>query len=477
MGTTVLLILLGIAIILALIAANGLFVAQEFAYMSVDRSRLRARAAEGDQGAARALEVTGRTSFMLSGAQLGITVTGLLVGYVAEPLVGESLGRLLGTAGVPAALSISLGTAGVLVIATIVQMIFGELYPKNLSIAAPEPIAKALSRSTLIYLKAFGWLITVFDKAADALLRAVRMEPVHDVDSTATAEDLGRIVADSLRSGDMPEELGVLIDRVLDFPEQDAEHAMIPRSQVDTVEEDTTIGELREMMARAHTRYPVLDDDGDPVGLVQLTDLLRSDHPDDAPVTAIMQESLVVPERMPLPDALAKMAAARQELVCVIDEFGTFAGILTVEDLAEELVGELHDEHDEDLEDVTEDGEDSWEMDGDIHVDELERLIGHPMPEGEYETLAGLLISELGELPAEGQTMRISLPEVPSDYVSDEMVERSLEVEVLEIDKHVPSRVHVELDVTPVDEDAAAAQAAAEAEAASGADAEDGEGR
>lgn len=140
----VLTLLLGIIVILAIIAANGYFVAQEFAYMSVDRASLGARAAAGDKAAQRALKVTRRTSFMLSGAQLGITVTGLLIGYVAEPLVGESLGVLLGGAGVPAALSISVGTVSALVVAAVVQMIFGELYPKNLAIANAEPLAALL---------------------------------------------------------------------------------------------------------------------------------------------------------------------------------------------------------------------------------------------------------------------------------------------------------------------------------------------
>lgn len=144
------LLLLGIIITLVIIAANGYFVAQEFAYMSVDRNRLGARAAAGDAVAVRALAVTKRTSFMLSGAQLGITVTGLLVGFVAEPLIGESIGTLLGGVGVSTAVSVTLGTVLALVLATVVQMIFGELYPKNLAIANPEPLARALARSTTI---------------------------------------------------------------------------------------------------------------------------------------------------------------------------------------------------------------------------------------------------------------------------------------------------------------------------------------
>ena len=179
MSEAVLLLLLGVVVILVIIAANGYFVAQEFAYMSVDRNRLAARAREGDSAAERALKVTRRTSFMLSGAQLGITVTGLLVGYVAEPLVGESLGVLLG-GGVSTAASISVATVSTLVLATVVQMIFGELYPKNLAIANAEPLARWMARSTLIYLTVFGWLIAFFDRSANILLRMVGIEPIQD---------------------------------------------------------------------------------------------------------------------------------------------------------------------------------------------------------------------------------------------------------------------------------------------------------
>ncbi|NUL49077.1 HlyC/CorC family transporter [Cellulosimicrobium funkei] len=442
----VLLLLLGIVVIGLIIAANGYFVAQEFAYMSVDRVRLQAQAKTGDAAAERALKITQRTSFMLSGAQLGITITGLLVGYVAEPMVGQALGDLLGGAGIPPAVSISVATVLALVVATVVQMIFGELYPKNLAIAAPEPLARGLARSTGIYLAVFGWLIVVFDKSANALLRLLRIEPVHDVDTTATAQDLDRMVADSRDSGDLPEELSVLIDRVLDFPDQDVEHAMIPRSQVDTVSPDTTISDVRALMARAHTRYPVVTPDQQPVGVVHLTDVLLRPIHDSAPVATIMRDPLLVPTLMPLPDALVEFTRARTQLACVIDEYGGFAGVLTVEDMAEELVGELTDEHDAaPFPDITEEQDDVWRMAGDVHVDEVERTVGHPLPDGDFETLSGLVIAELGELPEAEQTVTIDLPEDPRDVVLDEPIHRHLHIEVTEVARHVPSELLVRL--------------------------------
>lgn len=452
-----LLFLVGTLVILAIIAANGYFVAQEFAYMSVDRSRLAAQAAQGDAAAKRALAVTRRTSFMLSGAQLGITVTGLLVGFVAEPMVGRSLGVLLGGVGIPTEVGVATGTMLALVAATLIQMIFGELYPKNLAIANPEPLARQLARSTLIYLTVFGWLIGLFDKAANLLLRALRIEPVHDLDVTASADDLHHIIADSRDSGDLPVELSLMMDRILDFPQQDVEHAMVPRSQVDWVSPETTLDELRHLMARAHTRYPVIDDEDTPVGVVHLVDLL--DHmqngPMNATVSAVMRPPTVIPTLMQLPDALALLASSDNQLACVIDEYGGFAGVLTIEDLAMEIVGEITDEHDENSSDgLTPESEGVWLIDGDVHLDELRRAIGRDLPQPDVETVAGLLIAERGALPAEGERVTIPLPVDPAELVDRDPTRWLLEVDVLSVECHVPTRLRarlVETEMTEVD--------------------------
>lgn len=452
----ILLLLLGILVILAIIAANGYFVAQEFAYMSVDRTRLAARAAEGDSAAKNALAVTKRTSFMLSGAQLGITITGLLVGYVAEPLVGTSLGVLLGGVGVPTEVGIAVGTVSALVFATIVQMIFGELYPKNLAIANPEPLARGLAQSTVIYLTVFGWLIGFFDVAANLLLKALRIEPVHDIDVSASAEDLPRIIADSRDSGDLPVELSLMMDRILDFPQRDVEHAMVPRSQVDWVQPQTTLTAVRELMARAHTRYPVIDDEDAPVGVVHLADVLSrlKDGSGQEPVSSVMRPATVVPTLMLLPDALDHLMASDNQLACVIDEYGGFSGVLTLEDLAMEIVGEITDEHDVEPGDaVVSEGDGIWMMDGDVHLDEVERAIGHELPRGDVETIAGLLIAELGALPKEGDMVSVDLPVDPADLVDQRPLRRRLEVDVLRVERHVPTELRVRLTEIEISED------------------------
>ncbi|HLU43840.1 MAG TPA: hemolysin family protein [Natronosporangium sp.] len=440
-------LLIGVLVILVITAVTGYFVAQEFAYMAVDRSRLAARAEAGDAAATRALNITRRTSFMLSGAQLGITITGLLVGYVAEPLVGRALGDALDGVGVPTAVGVGVGTVLALLFSTLVQMLFGELFPKNLAIARPEPVAVWLARSTAAYLAALGWLIRIFDAASNQLLRLLRIDPVQDVEHSATVRDLERIVAESRASGDLPADLSVLLDRILDFPQQDVEHAMVPRTRVDVVREDEPLRRVRERMATGHSRYPVVDRYGNVVGMVHLSDLLAGQVDLDAPVSQLLRPALALPTTMRLPEALRELSATRNEMACVVDEYGGFAGVLTIEDIAEELVGEINDEHDAPAPPpLVPTGDGAWLVTGDAHIDEIERAIGHDLPTGDYETIAGLTMEVSGTLPPPGTTVTVALPVNPALLaLEEEPPARALRIEILEVERRVPSRLRLSL--------------------------------
>lgn len=444
--TPVVSLLVGVVVVLAITALTGYFVAQEFAYLAVDRARLQSRAAQGDAGARRTLDITRRTSFMLSGAQLGITVTGLLVGYVAEPLIGRALGTLV-AGGAPTALSLGIGAAVALTFSTLVQMLFGELFPKNYAIARPDQVSGALSRSTKIYLMVLGPLIWVFDKAAEGLLRLLHIEPVHDVEHAATVRDLERVVEASRESGDLSPELSLVLDRILDFPARDVEHAMIARVRVDDVPEDTPVTRVRTLMATGHTRYPVLDADEDIVGVIHLDDVLGAGPDSTLLARDLARPALVLADSMSLPDALRRMNEADEQLACVVDEYGGFAGVLTLEDLAEEIIGEITDEHDPDEPDylpVPDDG--IWVMDGQVHVDEVERALQVDLPRGDYETIAGLVIDTRGALPEEGEVVDIALPTDPADLVRNAQPRtRYVRAEILDIDNHVPSRLRLTL--------------------------------
>lgn len=441
-------LLFGIVVVFLITLVTGYFVAQEFAYMAVDRSRLKARAGAGDAGARRTLHVTARTSFMLSGAQLGITVTGLLVGYVAEPLIGQSLGSILGGVGIPIGVGVGIGAVIALLFSTFVQMLFGELFPKNFAIARPEPVALWLSLSTTIYLKVFGWLISIFDHAANLLLKVLKIEQVHDVEHSATPRDLEHIVAESRDTGDLPDELSDLLDRILDFPTRTVEHAMIPRSRAATVRATDTLGEVTLLMGQAHSRYPVLGEDDDIVGVVHLQDILAATDLPDREIREFARPALILPETQALPDAVVELRSSANEFACVIDEYGGFTGVITIEDLAEELVGEFTDEHDGGVLDPApvqaEDG--TWTMAGEVHVDEVERSIDYDLPQGDYETIAGFVIAHHGSLPSIGTRIEVELLAHSADLLGeDDMPERFVSIEVLEINNYVPSSIRLEL--------------------------------
>ncbi|MEV6236719.1 hemolysin family protein [Lentzea sp. NPDC051838] len=391
------LILSGLLAIVALTAATGYFVAQEFAYMAVDRGRLQQMAEGGDKAAERAYRVTQKLSFMLSGAQFGITVTALLVGYVAEPLLGTGLVKLLG---LPESFGVPLAMAVALIFATVVQMVLGELLPKNLAIAKPEPLAKWLSSSTLVYLKVAGPVIRLFDAAANKLLRAIGIEPVEELPQGATPDDLKQIVGDAGEQGHLDQELAQLLDRGLDFRELVAEQAMTPRVNVHSVRFDEPASRVVELLDTGHSRFPVVGNDLDDIrGVVGLAEVLTL-TPEQRPVTQIGEiasTALVVPATLPLPAVLERLRTERRQLACVLDEFGGFAGIISLEDLAEELVGEIHDEDDL-IEDAIErlDGT-KWQVPGRMRLDEIEDATGIALPENDaYDTVSGLVLQELG---------------------------------------------------------------------------------
>lgn len=452
--TWLLSLLIGLLVVLIITVATGYFVAQEFAYMAVDRSRLAARSASGDRAADRALSITRRTSFMLSGAQLGITVTGLLVGYVAEPLIGTAVGEALGGTPIPQGTGILIGTVLALLVSTLIQMLFGELFPKNLALARPEALATWLARSTSIYLTLFGWLITIFDKASNALLRVLGIEPVHDVDHSATRRDLKHIVAESREGGEIVDDDSLILDRILDFPQQTVAHATVSRSRVDVIDMDSPLDEVRELMSRGHSRYPVLDADDQVIGTIDLLDVLAEAAPGTTGtvtgtgVRSLLRDPVFVPESLPLPDAVAMLFERREQMACVVDEYGGFAGILTMEDLGEELVGDIADEHDHIVEELIETGDGTWTAPGIIPLDEAARVLQRELPATSAQTLSGLVIEHLRGFPEVGDRVSVELPIDPADLGGNDTPETErLVIDVIEVATHVPAQLRIGIEV------------------------------
>jgi CBS domain containing-hemolysin-like protein len=439
-------IALGLLLIILLTAATGYFVAQEFGYVAVDRGRLRQLADSGDPAAERALKVTGRLSFMLSGAQLGITVTALLVGYVAEPFLGAGLADLLGVAGLPQAVTLPVSIVLALLIATIVQMVLGELAPKNLAIARPEDLARALSRSTLLYLTIGAPVIRLFDAAAGRLLRRVGIEPVEQLPVGATPADLEQIIAESRQQGRLDAEMSTLLDRGLDFRELTADEAMVPRVDVHTVRADEPVSRVVELLDTGHSRFPVCGTEGvdDLVGVIGIADVLGVPpaRRGTTPIASVTIPPLLVPTTLPLPTVLDRLRGGHRQLACVVDEYGGFAGVITLEDIAEELVGPIRDEDDPPEPAPARQADGSWVVPARWRIDEVADSTGIALPEApEYDTLSGLVMRELGRVPEVGDRLEILLP---AEADAPQPPPRAL-VEVLAVDRHVPDSLRLRI--------------------------------
>ncbi|WP_350278457.1 hemolysin family protein [Kribbella sp. HUAS MG21] len=423
------LILAGLGLILVLTVATGYFVAQEFSYVAVDRSRLQTLAADGDAAAARALKVTARLSFVLSGAQVGITITALLAGYVAEPYLGEGLQRLFGTAGVPAAASVSISVILALLLATIIQMVLGELAPKNLAIARAEAIALRLSRSTLVYLAVAGPVIHLFDSASNRILRRVGIEPVEELPQGATAQELDRIIETSYEQGLLDQDTMRLLDRGLDFRGRTAGEAMVPRVDVITMHREEPLTRVVELQDTGHSRFPVIGATVDEViGVVAIGDVVELEPADRATIAvgSLASPPVVVPTTLPLPGVLERLRVARRQLAIVVDEYGGFAGIVSLEDIAEELVGEIRDEDDLPEAGPVQGGDGSWVLPARWRLDQVSEATGVQLPDGDYyETVSGLVMARLGRIPAVGDALVVELPHridhdgrpVPAEFV------------------------------------------------------------
>ncbi|WP_436738120.1 hemolysin family protein [Streptomyces sp. BBFR102] len=428
---------LGLLAVVLLTAGTGYFVAQEFAYVSADRLKLAREADQGDQRAKRALKVLERLSFMLSGAQLGITVTGLVVGFLAEPSVSALLRPVLEGVGVPGAAATGISVVLAFVLATVIQMVLGELAPKNLALAVPERLAKALASSTLMYLKAVGPLVRVFDGAANGLLRRIGIEPVEELHHGATLEELGHLIGESHERGELPKDTALLLDHALEFSDRPLKEVLVPRADTVFVRQDAPATEAVDLIARhGHSTYPVLGDHPDDVtGVVGVRELTHHSEESLAATTAggVAREPLLLPETLALPDAVERMREADDEFAVVLDEHGGVAGIVTYEDIAEELVGDIADESDRVTDLAAPDGA-GWLVDAGRRVDEVAEATGVQLPEDEaYETVAGLIVDRLGRFPAVGDQLSVRL----GTGLEAVLVVRTL-------DRHVPDLVRLE---------------------------------
>jgi CBS domain containing-hemolysin-like protein len=400
-------LLLGIAVLLIL--ANGVFVAAEFAFVTVDRGEVQRAAAAGDRRAARVDGALRTLSFELSGAQLGITVTSLMVGMLAAPALGRLLAPPLKAVGVSGGVVAAVAAVVGLVLATVLQMVIGELVPKGWAISRPLQVARAVVSPQVLFSRVCRPLIMVLNGAANRIVRALGMEPAEELASARSAEELVALARHSAHEGALESDTADLFVRTLGLAELSAESVMTPRVDVAALEDHATAADVLNLTrATGLSRFPVYRQTiDDVVGVVTLKDALavKAERRAQVRVGALASPPLLVPETLPA-ERLLDLLRSRQQLAVVVDEYGGTAGVATLEDIVEEMVGEVQDEHDpHDLPELRPTasvaGRRAWLAEGRCRVDVLE-TVGLHAPEGPYETVAGLLADLLGRIPAPG---------------------------------------------------------------------------
>jgi CBS domain containing-hemolysin-like protein len=393
-----------------LILANGFFVVGEFAIVAVERSQIDRLAASGDRRAARVLRSLQNLSFELSGAQLGITVTSLVVGAIAEPAVAALLEPAISRiAFLPEGSALGVSIALAIGIATASQMIFGELVPKNLAIARPYVTAVWFGIPMQVVNRLLGPVIRFLNAAANWTVRRLGIEPRDELAGVRSMEELELMIRSSGEGGHLDADELSLLTRAISFPEKVATDAMVPRVSVTGLSRHDSVAELRRLSrATGHSRFPVYDNDLDEIlGIANIKDTfdITEERRPITPVGEIVRPAYEVPESFPLDRLLVSLQREGLPMAVVVDEYGGTAGIVTIEDLLEEIFGEIEDEYDP--VGPLEEADGAVEMiSGMLHRHEVAELIGFEWPEGRYETMGGFMIARLGRFPRVGDVLR-----------------------------------------------------------------------
>lgn len=399
---------LGLLAVAALVVATGFFVAAEFGLVAARRAGIEELAAQGSRRARAALHEMSNLSYMLSGAQLGITVTTLVLGYVAEPALAHLLRPVIRLFNLSPSTTLAISLAVALIISTILSMIVGELAPKNLAVARPEETALAVAVPMRVYSIVFRPVIRIFDSAAALLSRLVGIEPRGELLGGYTPDELARIIEASTEEGSLSEEKAQLLLRAVELGERRVSEIMVPRPDIVWLRAGDPIDALRETArATGYSRFPVRGEtDDDVVGTVHIKDLLKLTKAETATVADIAHEALVVPESHTLRRLLADLRARQRTFAVVVDEFGGTAGIVTLEDVLEALVGDIADEFDPDTPALRRLGVGRYVIPGRMRVGRVEEVLGTELAEGDFETVAGFVIDELGHIPRPGEWVR-----------------------------------------------------------------------
>ena len=403
-------IMVGIGLVLTV--GTGMFVASEFALVNLDRNDLENRQARGEKRLGPTIRALKITSTHLSGAQLGITITTLLTGYTFEPAVSSMLEGPLTAFGIPAAIVPAIGTVIGILLATLFSMVIGELVPKNFALALPLATAKFVVPFMTLFTTVFKPIIVGFNNTANAIIRSFGIEPKEELSGARSAEELGSLVRRSAVAGFLDQDHATLLGRTLRFSEHSAEDVMTPRVQVTWVDADDSAEHIVGLShATGYSRFPVIGENSDDIlGVVHVKQAFAVALDERSTVTAsdLMLEPTRVPESMEVETLLVLLRRSGFQIAIVTDEYGGTAGIATLEDLVEEIVGELEDEHDRHKAGLIRAGK-TVTFDAGWRPDELLERAGIEVPDdAEYETIAGFVTDELDRIPEVGDEVAMA---------------------------------------------------------------------
>lgn len=406
----------------ALTVGTGFFVAIEFALTGLERSTIDNHVENKGDATARAIQKAhNKLSFELSGAQLGITITTLATGYLAEPILARYFTPALELVGLSdnAAPAVSLVLA--MIVATLLSMVYGELVPKNMAITNPLTTARVTVGPVRLFNRVFAGVIHSLNKTANALVRRMGIEPADELASARSPQELGALVRNSAKHGGLEESQAKMLDRSLKFGETNAEELMTPRSTIAALDADDTVTDLLALaLETGHSRFPVTDGDLDAtIGVVHVKDAFsipREQH-NATKLRLLARPVPTVPISLDGDAVLNAVRSAGSQVVLVADEYGGTAGIVTIEDVVEEILGEVYDEHDDTGDKDFAQLGDSWQVSGLVRVDDLPENTGYFSPEGPYETIGGLVMDTLGRIPMEGDV--VLLPQTDRDFLDE----------------------------------------------------------
>ncbi|HEX2130409.1 MAG TPA: hemolysin family protein [Actinophytocola sp.] len=411
--TGVLLEVLGVLAVAALTFGTAVFVAAEFSLTALERSQVDNDLRRvGDARSHQVHRAHQTLSFQLSGAQVGITITTLTMGYIAEPIIAGWVAPVLSALSVPASAAVPVALVVALLLANVISMLFGELVPKNLAIARPLPTARTVAGWQVRFSAVLRWFIALLNAWANWLVRRLGVEPADELASARSPQELGSLVRSSAEHGTIDEGTAALLNRSLRFGERTAAELMTPRVQVESLPTDATVPDLIALTRRTgFSRFPVHDGDLDVVrGVVHVKQAFNVPAARRATtkVNTLMRPVQTVPESLDGDMLLDRLRSSGLQLAVVVDEYGGTAGLVTLEDLVEEIVGDVRDEHDRgEVNPVRPLGRDSWMVSGLLRDDELADATGFRMPDGDYETLAGLVLTRLGRIPEVNDEVRV----------------------------------------------------------------------